>query len=121
MAVHAQPRPQSWLTALAFSNHHKCTIALNNHVCLCVCGNAEQNIKPDGLLIKQVVLCSVEQSNRGKIAFRQMYLNLLNVLQHCENWSGIGKEGCVYACMCVLVWMKILLEEKSWPGVLQEK
>lgn len=71
--------------------------------CLFVCGNAEQNIKPDGLLIKQVVLCSVEQSNRGKIAFRQMYLNLLNVLQHCENWSGIGKEGCVYVCVCMHV------------------
>lgn len=57
----------------------------NNHVCLCVCGDAELNIKPE--IIKQVVACRVEQSNKGKIAFRHKYLKLCNVLQNCENWN----------------------------------
>lgn len=75
----------------------KCSTALNNHVCLCA-GMLNWTLgSTAGLLIKQGVLCSVEQSNKGKIAFSQKYLKLSNVLQHCENWSGIGKEG--YMCV----------------------
>lgn len=67
----------------------KCSMALNNHVCLRV-ATLKWTLSPTAdLLIRHRVVCSVEQSNKGKIASRQKYLNLFNVLQHCGNCSRI--------------------------------
>ncbi len=82
----------SW-GCLHYSITGKCSMALNNHVCLCV-GTLNWTLSSTaGLLIKRRVLCSAERSNKEKIAFREKYLNLFNVLQHCERWSGTEKEG----------------------------
>lgn len=96
----------------------KCSTALNNHVCLCV-GTLNWTLSPTAdLLIKRAALCSDEQSNKGKIAFRQKYLNLFNVLceKHCENWSRIGKEGYMCGCKC----QGEMFTAGQWPQLNKE-